>query len=105
MFRPEEDFQRLVQAIRNIEQELAGDELDEDMHRFPIETESPDQLLSMLKERFPTTQMVLNAQQDALLVWTSEEERPRVEATGQTTYRDPTDQTRCPVAGLSSRRT
>ncbi|MBM4074370.1 MAG: hypothetical protein FJ267_01845, partial [Planctomycetes bacterium] len=48
---------------------VSTDEKNVSLNRFPIQVAAPSQLLSMLKTKFPTLQILLNEQQNAVLVW------------------------------------
>lgn len=68
-----EDHQRVLESVQQIEAEVVGDEAIE-MHRFEVAVDDPNRLLSMLKRDFAQSQMMLTQDREGLLVWASEAE-------------------------------
>lgn len=59
----------LAEVLEELRQD--GDELSVELHRFDVVGVSdPPRLLSMLKRKFPRTELMLNEPRDSLLAWT-----------------------------------
>lgn len=73
------------EAIASILAGLHGETDDRQLtlHRFPIRVAAPSRLLSLVTAKYPQTQVLLNEQQDALLVWEEDQRwdimRPELE--------------------------